>query len=151
MKSFLSRAVSLLLIAGILTGYQNIQGRRALEREEAERLYLEQLADMTQYENDRYEGEGLGSGGLIDGRYEGEGQGFGGPIRVAVTVEGGQITAVDVLSHDKEDNAYYETALKILPSILAAQSTDVDTISGATFSSRGILAAVDAALVEAKK
>lgn len=58
---------------------------------------------------------------------------------------------MDVLSHDKEDNAYYETALKILPSILSAQSTEVDTISGATFSSRGILAAVDAALVEAKK
>jgi uncharacterized protein with FMN-binding domain len=86
-----------------------------------------------------------------DGTWEGEGTGFGGTIRVRVTIEEEQITEVSILSADKEDNAYLTTAEKILDSVLEAQSANVDSISGATFSSEGIKEAVAAALKEAGK
>ena len=55
-----------------------------------------------------------------------------------VTITDGRIAAVDILSAEKEDSAYLTMANDIIPEILDAQSADVDTISGATFSSTGI-------------
>ncbi|MBR5753144.1 MAG: FMN-binding protein [Clostridia bacterium] len=85
-----------------------------------------------------------------DGTYEGQGEGFRGPLTVRVTVEQGYIADVTVLSHAYEDRGYYERAETLIPSIIATQSTDgVDTVSGATYTSYGILSAVDDALSEA--
>ena len=52
--------------------------------------------------------------------------------------------------HQGEDSAYLSQAESVIDSILSAQSTDVDTVSGATFSSTGILNAVDDALGKAE-
>ena len=85
-------------------------------------------------------------GGWKDGTYEGEGQGFGGKVVVEVTIENGEITCIEVKEAQKEDSAYLEMA----EDIVDAQSADVDTISGATFSSTGIREAVIQALEKAE-
>ena len=56
----------------------------------------------------------------------------------------------DKTTDTSEDSAYLSQAESVIDSILSAQSTDVDTVSGATFSSTGILNAVDAALGKAE-
>ena len=70
-----------------------------------------------------------GTVSYADGTYTGSGDGFGGTITVEVTVAEHRLTAIEII-----DN------------MIAAQSTEVDTISGATFSSTGIQMAVQAAL-----
>ena len=85
-----------------------------------------------------------------DGTYTGEAQGYGGTIQVEVTLSGDEITSVNVVSAPGEDSAYLSQAESVIDSIIGAQSTDVDTVSGATFSSTGILNAVDEALGKAE-
>ena len=87
--------------------------------------------------------------GLQDGEYTGSAKGFGGLIVVKVRIFKGKIKSIDVVSHEKETPAYYSKAKKVISLILSSQSTDVDTISGATFSSSGILQAVQNALRKA--
>lgn len=85
-----------------------------------------------------------------DGTYTGEAQGYGGTIQVEVTLSGDEITSINVVSAPGEDSAYLSQAESVIDSIIGAQSTDVDTVSGATFSSTGILNAVDEALGKAE-
>ena len=77
------------------------------------------------------------------GTFEGSGTGYGGTITVQVTLEDDTITAVSVVSAPGEDSAYLSQGENVINSIISEQSTDVDTISGATFSSTGILEAVN--------
>ena len=90
------------------------------------------------------------AGGYADGTYTGSGTGFGGTITVQVTLEDDTITAVSVVSAPGEDSAYLSQGENVINSIISEQSTDVDTISGATFSSTGILEAVNDALSKAE-
>ena len=69
----------------------------------------------------------------------------------AATVKDGKIEAVEVTSAEKEDGAYLAMAEDIIPKIIEAQSAEVDTISGATFSSTGIKNASEQALEQAVK
>ena len=69
----------------------------------------------------------------------------------AATVKDGKIEAVEVTSAEKEDSAYLAMAEDIIPKIIEAQSAEVDTISGATFSSTGIKNAAEQALEQAVK
>lgn len=85
-----------------------------------------------------------------NGTYTGDGQGFGGNIQVQVTLENDTITDIQVVSAPGEDSAYLSQGEGVISTILAAQSTDVDTISGATFSSTGIINAVNDALGKAE-
>ena len=85
-----------------------------------------------------------------DGTYTGEAEGYGGMIQVEVTLAGDEITSINVVSAPGEDSAYLSQAESVINSVISAQSTDVDTVSGATFSSTGILNAVDAALGKAE-
>lgn len=85
-------------------------------------------------------------GPYTDGVYECKGKGYRGDIEVRVTVENGNIRSVEVTDHN-EDKAYISDVInEMIPVILEKQSTDVDTISGATYSSKGILEAVDRAI-----
>jgi len=81
-----------------------------------------------------------------DGNYEGVSRGYGGDVRVSVTVDGGRIAAVDILASEGEDPAYFAEARAVTDRVLTAQSAEVNAVSGATFSSRGILEAVRNAL-----
>lgn len=85
-----------------------------------------------------------------DGTYEGTGTGFGGQIKVQVTVKDTKITAIDILSAPGEDSSFLQKAKGIIERIIEAQNLEVDTISGATYSSRGILSAVKNALYGTK-
>ena len=85
-----------------------------------------------------------------DGPYTGSAQGFGGAITVQVTLANDEITDIQVTSAPGEDSAYLSQGEGVISSIISAQSTDVDTVSGATFSSTGIINAVVDALGKAE-
>ena len=92
----------------------------------------------------------IGSANLKDGVYIGSGQGFNGPIRVRVTVSGGNITNVEILSHS-DDAPFFNRAKAVIGRLLGRPGKSVDTVSGATYSSRGIIDAVRNALAGAGK
>ena len=85
---------------------------------------------------------------LKDGIYEGTSEGFNGPIKVRVTISKGSITKVEILSH-KEDGKYFAKAKSVISKILGKPGKSVDTVSEATFSSRGIINAVNDAVSKA--
>ena len=83
---------------------------------------------------------------LADGTYEGSANGFSGKIKVSVVIKNQTIRSINILSNS-DDEAFFNRAKEgVTASILAKQSTDVDTVSGATYSSRGIINAVKDAL-----
>lgn len=89
--------------------------------------------------------------GYKDGTYYGEGTGFGGKIRVEVRIKNGKIKKITVTEAAGEGASYLESAKKLIPNILKKQSPDVDAVSGATYTSNGILNAVQDALEQAQQ
>ncbi len=84
-----------------------------------------------------------------NGTFTGSGEGYWGTITVSVSIQDDVITAIDILSSD-DDEPYFTNAKAVISRILTLQSTNVDAVSGATYSSYGILDAVEAALARAK-
>lgn len=82
----------------------------------------------------------------LDGVYVGEGEGFGGMITTQVTVNDGKLASIEITDASGEDAAYLDKAKQMIDDMIAAQTPEVDTISGATFSSNGIKTAVQQAL-----
>lgn len=74
-----------------------------------------------------------------DGVFTGTAQGYGGPVTMQVTVKGGYIDDVRVVDALNEDGPYLEQAVKLIDDMLVKQTPNVDTVSGATFSSAGII------------
>ena len=90
-----------------------------------------------------------GAAAMEPGTYEAEGQGIGGPVKVAVTVTADAIESVEVIEHN-ETAGISDPALEQIPAaIVQAQSLAVDAVSGATVTSKAILAAAELALAEA--
>ena len=89
--------------------------------------------------------------GYQDGTYQGSAAGFGGTITVQVTISGGKITAIDILSAAGETPSYLEAAKSVIAKIISGQTPNVDAVSGATYSSNGIIQAVQNALAQAAK
>ena len=131
-------------IVGVLLGYNSVLDARAKEDEIA-RLSA-QIAG-----NGQSDSENGDSTNYKDGTYTGEADGFGGTIQVEVKIEKNKIAEINVVSAEKEDGAYLSMAKDIIPKIIDAQSADVDTVSGATFSSTGIKNASEQALEKAVK
>lgn len=80
---------------------------------------------------------------IEDGAYIGE---YSSPpvnAEVQVEVRDGKITDIEILQHDHGQG---ESAEAIVDSVIAEQKIDVDSISGATYSSRVILKAIEDAL-----
>lgn len=86
---------------------------------------------------------------LTDGVYKGTGTGYAGDITVAVQIKDKQIVAIDILS-SSDDAAFFKRAQAVIDKIIEGQTLDVDTVSGATYSSRGIISAVKNALTGEK-
>ena len=141
--NFAIRTVSLLLILGVLFQYQHIAASRAAVVAERQ-----QLIDEVEAYNAVLTESNTG-GSYKDGIYEGSGTGFGGEITVSVTVTQGKVADITVLNADGEDPAYYNQALTVLDKIISAQSAEVETVSGAKFSSTGLIDAVVDALGKA--
>ena len=90
-----------------------------------------------------------GSFDLTDGIYKGTGTGYAGEITVAVQIKDKQIVAIDILS-SSDDAAFFKRAQAVIDKIIEGQTLEVDTVSGATYSSRGIISAVKNALTGEK-
>ena len=86
------------------------------------------------------------TGQYQDGTYEGSARGYKGLITVSVTVENGLITAIEDVSNNDTPSFFERCWSVVTGDIIGAQSTDVDAVTGATFSSVGIMDAVADAL-----
>ena len=84
-----------------------------------------------------------------DGTYTGFGDGMNGKVKVSVAISQDKITSISV-GENSEDEEYLAEAKGVINRIIASQSTDVDVISGATYSSNGIIGGVNEALSKAK-
>ncbi|MEA4920339.1 MAG: FMN-binding protein [Clostridiaceae bacterium] len=85
---------------------------------------------------------------LKDGTYQGSAKGYNGTTTVSVVVESGQVTEINVVSQNDTDR-FFDQAESVLDDIIDNQSLEVDTVSGATFSSAGLINAVYDALKDA--
>ena len=76
-----------------------------------------------------------------------------GDVQVSITVTDGKITAVDVPEYPTENGKDREINADALPVLtqetLAAQSADIDMVSGATVTSQGYLQSLQSALDKA--
>lgn len=86
------------------------------------------------------------SGQFKDGTYTGSGTGYRGATSVKVTVSSGKITDITVESYEDDEQFFSRAESTIIDEILSQQSVNVSTVSGATYSSNGILEAVADAL-----
>ncbi len=95
---------------------------------------------------------GSGDEKYTAGTYTGTGKGNNGDVTVEVTVDASKITEVKVTDH-AETAGICEAAIEKVPAaIVEANGTEgVETVSGATNTSKAIISAVDAALAEAAK
>ena len=84
--------------------------------------------------------------GAAGGPLTGTANGFGGPITVSVTMDGDKITAVEIVSNSETPEIAGAALEQIPAAIVAANSPDVDIVSGATYTSNGIINAVKNAL-----
>lgn len=85
-----------------------------------------------------------------DGTYAGTGEGLQDDITVSVTVKDGKISTVDVVEH-RESPGVSEPAIEQIPQmIIEKQTHEVDVVAGVTYTSNGIIQAVEAALTQAK-
>ena len=82
--------------------------------------------------------------------YIGKGEGYKGDITVAVSIKNKSIDVILVLD-SKDDPNFFNRAKKLVDNIIKKQTVKVDAISGATYSSEGIIDAVKDALKEAKR
>lgn len=146
-RNFLLKALNLLLILAVLWQYQQV----ALVRAAAVAERQQQIDEVEAYNASvrKAEQEAEAEPALKDGVYQGSAFGFGDIVTVAVTIQDGAMTDISVLDASGEDRPYYEQALPLLDQMLAAQSTEVDTVSGATLTSEGLIGAVADALGKA--
>lgn len=163
-KYFINRTLQLAVIVGALFFYQNqlnlkaakvhaeVKEQEAVQAKE-QLVYLQEQLDQMQAELGEVSADAAAEkeSGYLDGTYTGEGNGFGGTIRTEIVISDGKLTEINILDADGEDAAYLDMAKGVIPRMLEQQSASVDTISGATFSSGGIIDAVKQGLAEAVK
>lgn len=83
------------------------------------------------------------------GTYEIEIGAYGGPMKVATTFTENAIEKVEILSHNETEGIGSNAVDQLPQAIVDAQSTGIETVSGATVSSQAILKAVEKAAAEA--
>lgn len=138
------------LMVTVLTGYKTPQAKKyeASETEDIsqikEALAKESTAAMA--ETTKKNTTKKGAIDVKDGTYKGSANGYGGKVTVNVTVSKKTMTAIDVVSAPGETDSFFNRAKGVIDEMLTAQSTDVDVVSGATYSSNGIIGAVKNAL-----
>lgn len=83
---------------------------------------------------------------LTDGIYTGSADAFRGDVEVQVTVEKQKVTDISILSYCDTEEYFFKAAPAVIEQMKAEQSLNVDAVSGATYSSNGIIHAVANAL-----
>ena len=138
------------LMVTVLTGYKTPQAKKYEASDISqikEALAKESRAATaeTTKKNTTKKGK-KGAIDVKDGTYKGSANGYGGKVTVNVTVSKKTMTAIDVVSAPGETDSFFQRAKGVIDEMLTAQSTDVDVVSGATYSSNGIIGAVKNAL-----
>ena len=123
----------------------------ASEQENADTAEKEKKEDNKKDEDKKEEQKSTAKGSfdVSDGTYYGTGTGFAGKIKVAVTVKDKQITAIEIVENEADDDAFFSRAKGVIDKIISGQTLEVDVVSGATYSSNGIISAVKNALTGA--
>ena len=85
-----------------------------------------------------------------EGIYYGTGEGYLGDITMAVVIQDETIKAI-LVTESEDDEAFLKRAKQVAKDVVKKQTLEVDTVSGATYSSKGILAAIEEALKEAER
>lgn len=141
------------LMVTVLTGYKTPQAKKyeASETEDISQIKeaLAKESTAATAETTKKNTTKKGKKGAIDvkdGTYKGSANGYGGKVTVNVTVSKKTMTAIDVVSAPGETDSFFQRAKGVIDEMLTAQSTDVDVVSGATYSSNGIIGAVKNAL-----
>lgn len=141
------------LMVTVLTGYKTPQAKKyeASETEDISQIKeaLAKESTAATAETTKKNTTKKGKKGAIDvkdGTYKGSANGYGGKVTVNVTVSKKTMTAIDVVSAPGETDSFFNRAKGVIDEMLTAQSTDVDVVSGATYSSNGIIGAVKNAL-----
>ena len=150
-KIYAPLGVSLVVAACVvisLSGYQTKASERSKDKKQqvSERVTDTETETENAAENTQ---TATGSFDLADGVYKGSATGFSGPVTVAVTIMDKKITSIDILS-STDDEAFFNRAKGVIGRIISSQSFDVDVVSGATYSSNGIIKAVKNALTGEK-
>lgn len=145
------------LMVTVLTGYKTPQAKKyeASETEDISQIKeaLAKESTAATAETTKKNTTKKGKKGAIDvkdGTYKGSANGYGGKVTVNVTVSKKTMTAIDVVSAPGETDSFFQRAKGVIDEMLTAQSTDVDVVSGATYSSNGIIGAVKNALFGTK-
>lgn len=123
----------------------------ASEQENADTAEKEKKEDKKKDEDKKEEQKSTAKGSfdVSDGTYYGTETGFAGKIKVAVTVKDKQITAIEIVENEADDDAFFSRAKGVIDKIISGQTLEVDVVSGATYSSNGIISAVKNALTGA--
>lgn len=147
------------IYGGLYVGGGNLSetmfsGRKAGANAAKQKVALPAINQKAVSSNIRDYGSDLGKStdeiALNAGEYLGKGAGLGGELTVKVKLNGDKIEAVEVVKHS-ESAGISDPALKKIPlAIVAANSTEVDTVTGATITSKAIIEAVNNALVNIK-
>jgi uncharacterized protein with FMN-binding domain len=85
-----------------------------------------------------------------NGTFRGTAYGYDGDITVSVTIQDDRIVSIDAETGESDDSYFLSAKSSVISQILDSQQTSVDAVSGATYSSKGIMTAVQAALDSAK-
>jgi uncharacterized protein with FMN-binding domain len=162
MKDFTLRLIALIIVITTIAGYDVVLAMREKDDQiarltaqvESQEAQIEALGSQTgEGSTDGQESSrtqaGASAGQYRDGTYTGASQGYGGDITVEVTIEGGAIADIRIVSAPGEDAAYLDSAKALIPQMLEAQTSELDAVSGATLSSVGLLNAVSIALNDA--
>ena len=148
-KVYAPLGVSLVIAACVVISLSGYQTKASEPSKDKKHQVSERVTD-TETENAAEDTQtATGSFELADGVYKGSATGFSGPVTVAVTIMDKKITSIDILS-STDDEAFFNRAKGVIDRIIASQSFDVDVVSGATYSSNGIIAAVKNALTGEK-
>lgn len=148
-KVYAPLGVSLVIAACVVISLSGYQTKASEPSKDKKHQVSERVTD-TETENAAEDTQtATGSFELADGVYKGSATGFSGPVTVAVTIMDKKITSIDILS-STDDEAFFNRAKGVIDRIIASQSFDVDVVSGATYSSNGIIGAVKNALTGEK-
>ena len=148
-KVYAPLGVSLVIAACVVISLSGYQTKASEPSKDKKHQVSERVTD-TETENAEEDTQtATGSFELADGVYKGSATGFSGPVTVAVTIMDKKITSIDILS-STDDEAFFNRAKGVIDRIIASQSFDVDVVSGATYSSNGIIGAVKNALTGEK-
>lgn len=124
-KTKVIKWMNLFLVLAVLFGYQWIALGNQKKRDDYKQLKMENEKKLpTKWKN---------------GVYYGEAEGFGGPVKLKVIIQSNKIKSITIISAKQETKEYWNMAATLLDDITKKQSAEVDVVSGATYSSRGII------------